>query len=61
MTVILMTDIFVADLAEKFQSKLFRMMNFCFLLALLRSSTSSWTTSMGFNRGVPLWQGGPFP
>lgn len=52
MTIILMTDSFVADLAEKFQSKLFRMRNFCFLLAHLRSSTTSfWTTSMGLNRG----------
>lgn len=55
MTVILMTDSFVADLAEKFQSKLLRMSNFSFLLAHLRSSTtSSWTTSKGLNREVPV-------
>lgn len=52
---ILMTDSFLADLAEKFQLKLLRVMNFRFPLALLRSSnTSSWTTSMGLNRGVPV-------
>lgn len=55
MTIILMIDSFVADIAEKIQSRLFRMMNFCLLLALLRNpATSSGTTRMGLNRGVPV-------